>query len=128
MALTWDISNVADWKELSDSDFECVITDVIIWGCISTGIGEITEKNWEEWFVRFAWNEQSTGRAWIQDSDGNSVFMKPEWVKRRIGLKTNVFPEMTRAKWIRKELDAEKRKIQDRLCKIESELRESEVA
>lgn len=128
MALTWDISKVKDWQELTEDKNESVITETIIWGCMATDIGEITNANWQEWFTRFAWLEKEQG-AWMSNGD-ESLFMKPEWVKRRIGLKTNVFPAKTRAQWIKKILDNKKRDIQWALSKIESEIEfeEEEVA
>ncbi len=106
MSLDWSIEKVENWKELADDQQERVITDTVVFGCMAVGIGKITEENWHEWYARFAWIEKHDG-PWMRDGDG-PLKMKPEWVKRRIGLSTNVYPHETRSQWIGRLLKNEK--------------------
>lgn len=112
MSLDWSIQKVRDVEELLDNGFEEVVTEAIVWGCLGTQIGTLTEQNWREWYARFV--EVERYGAWISGPDG-PVHMKPEWVERRIGLKTNVFPEMSRRQWLNRMARGERDKIQDRV-------------
>jgi len=102
MSLDWSIGNCRDWEELN-SDEEWPITNELIWANLVVHLGEITEKNWEEFYARYT--------IWCRmggDSRGTKV--TPMDVHRRIGMATNVFPAKTRLQWIRemtnRELDA----------------------
>jgi len=65
---------------------------------MTIGMGEITKENWKEFAIRLQIYERLFG-SFLMDKDGNSV-MTPELVFKHIGLRTNVFPKETKAKWL----------------------------
>lgn len=91
-------------------------TQAMIWMCLHIGIGEITEKNYREYWTRvYAW-ESALGAS-IRDGQGNPVPLSLSDVHDYIGLTTNVFPKESEAKFAAKlwrilKGDAE-RKIRD---------------
>lgn len=119
MSLNWDISKVKNWEELYDkgtwkNDFEFepdpkgkekrlqTRTDALIWVTMSVGMGQITEKNHEEFFKRVAFLE-TIGSAYRMRG-GKPVKYTLEDIKRHIGLSTNVSTE-TQAKWLKRQYD-----------------------
>lgn len=98
MAINWDIRDVNNHDEVClylDGEEKCIknTTRAIIFGCLATGIGEITEKNWSEWYARY--------KFWCQAAALGTMITAQD-VKNHIGLKTNVFPKETRAKFLKK--------------------------
>jgi hypothetical protein len=95
MALHWDSTSCVPSEPVDDNDNngrECMI-----WGSIAVDIGEVNEKNVDEWVFRFRFLERI----------GRGVALKPipvELVRRWIGLKMNVHTE-TRKKWMKKQID-----------------------
>lgn len=85
LVLRDDNGRPAPWKPKED-------TTRIIFGCISTGIGNITEKNHKEWYARYS--------VWCKIKG----FTPPplSLVVRHIGLTTNVFPEEKRSAWMKR--------------------------
>jgi hypothetical protein len=65
----------------------------IVWGCMSTGIGELKESNVAEWYARYT--------IWCQ-THNLDVELPYKHVIQHIGLTTNVFPEETRSKWLKR--------------------------
>ena len=88
MPLTWDVEAVEDWQDITQNDNEWAKTEAIIFTLIVTGTPDITEENWEEVFIRINMWERASGTMML-DGDGNNLYMKPEWIRRRVGLKTN---------------------------------------
>lgn len=68
-------------------------TTQIVFGCMATGIGKITEGNADEWFARYTIWQQ------IHNLDVNLPFIH---VVQHIGLSTNVFPQETRSQWLKR--------------------------
>jgi hypothetical protein len=84
MALTWNVSQIIDYKELcwnpcdppeigDDGENRVMIdpiTDGLIWATLMTGIGTITEKNYEEFWCRLEMNSLLNGpyMRWGEDA------------------------------------------------------------
>lgn len=100
MSLNWDASKVKDIDAILDNEGDRYMLDAFIWGSLSTGINEITEKNAEQVAARFAAIEGVDG-AWlrsriIEDDGSERVEDTPitlEDVKRFVGLRTNASPK-----------------------------------
>ena len=97
MALTYDLTKVEGVDDLNDN-----LIEAIIFGTIATGIGDITEKNYEEFFVRIAYIEKLNG-TFLRKANFKPRPITLADVRALIGLKTNVFPEETRAKFIKRQ-------------------------
>lgn len=105
MSLNWDLRAIES-RDLSEEGLR--VTESLIWGTIATGIGEITADNWAEFHARLVFGAKLDG---IEDH-----VPSPQKVRAHIGLKTNVFPNKTRAQWLRRfgnDLDALKKRAQD---------------
>ena len=96
MSLNWDVSKVADYKEMQET--ESGITDAVIWLTMAVGLGEITEKNCEE-FARRAALVQMLNGSWLI----RGIYVTEDMIRRRIGLHTNVSDE-TWAAWSKRYL------------------------
>ena len=85
MSLNYDFCGVnADYKD----DAVWPITSALIWGTMSVGLNAITEKNWEEFYVRCHAIETING-AWLLDKDLKGRPITAEDVKSHVGLHTN---------------------------------------
>lgn len=94
MSLDWNVKNCKNPDELmKEGNWE--VTQGIIFGCMITGIGEITEKTAGEWYARY---------KVIANLKGFTPYTRAE-VNERIGLKTNVFGVESRAKWLKRHFD-----------------------
>lgn len=87
------------------------ITNMLVWATIEIGIGEITEKNYHEFWMRMAMCDGINGLRVIDvETDDDGVVTKSrrsitlEEVKQHIGLKTNVFPKESTTKFYNKML------------------------
>ena len=87
MSLDWNITNCNNWENLK-SEKEWGITNTLIWATMSVDMGDITEKNYVEFYSRIKALEAVFG-ALANGPDG-SYFITIEDVKKRIGLSTNV--------------------------------------
>ena len=87
MALNWNIEKCKDYKKLSTNK-EWPVTDVLIWGTMLVGLGDITEKNYKEFYARFDLIQKLQGA--MLNKGKEPYFITAEDVKRRIGLHTNV--------------------------------------
>lgn len=96
MALTWDATAVRDYDQLTDN--ERVTRESLIWATMAIGMGEITDENAMEFYTRLSLLEKVTGASRF-DGEGKPLFFSPEDVKRFVGLRTNVFPKWTKAKF-----------------------------
>lgn len=90
MSLNWDITKCADSEALLSED-QRDTTDAMIWATMFTGIGTITERNVAEFHARLV-----VGGYWLGEP------LPYAEVRKYIGLSTNVFPEETRAKWLKR--------------------------
>jgi hypothetical protein len=103
MSLDWSIDGIADWQtvcmtptkkgqRLSD------VTNEIIWNCMFIGIGVIDEKNWLEWWMRYA----------ALDTFGGAVKspLTAADVRAHIGLRTNVFPKWSKVRFYERLMQA----------------------
>jgi hypothetical protein len=73
-----------------------VTTNTLIFATMSVGLGEITEKNAEEFHRRLSWLEREG--AYRLNGDGEPVPFSLDEVRANIGMTTNVSNE-TKAKW-----------------------------
>jgi hypothetical protein len=120
MALHWDISHIKDYEDLcledagldSEGDEQVRLnptTDNLIWATMSTGIGEITDDTYIEFWIRM--NTLSTLQA---GTLGGAVKVMPlDAVKAHIGLSTNVSHEAP-GKWFKRIVKSETQSIQYR--------------
>jgi hypothetical protein len=101
MSLNYDLSRCA----ISDpwDDEHKVLTDALIWGTMLTGIGTLTLEDLPEFMARL-----DVAGFW-----GNGYGATIEDVLPYVGLRTNVFPKETRAKWLKRVIGSElDRKVQ----------------
>ena len=85
MSLNYDLRGVkADYKD----DDVWPITSALIWGTMSVGLNAITEKNWEQFYIRCHAIETING-AWLLDRDRKGRPITAEDVKSHVGLHTN---------------------------------------
>lgn len=96
MSLNWNISKCKDWKRLADKK-GWPVTDKLVWATMAVGMGEITERNYEEFYRRLHIIEQNNGTFFLQHN-GQPRYITLAEVKRRIGLYTNV-GTITKAKF-----------------------------
>lgn len=105
MALNWNITAVKNTKSIQ-TKAEWPVTDMLIWATMFVGFHTITEKNWREFYARLHFVEVVSGC--LLTANGKPYYIKPEEVKRRIGLSTNA-ADFGRAEFLRryghKELD-----------------------
>ena len=93
MALNYNFSKVKDHEELHKNDGEWGKTDTLIWMCLAVGIGDITEKNYVEFYARVHFLEKIIGA--MAHVGKEEYFFTIDDIKRRIGMSTNV-SNMTR--------------------------------
>ena len=106
-------SGVQTWNE-SGNDLLPEVRD-IVFATMSAGIGHITEKNYIEFFMRCA--AASAVSAWPQSPDPITL----EDVKKHIGLRTNVFPEEARTKWVKRIFENTEREYRYRAQRAEAD-------
>jgi hypothetical protein len=102
MSLSYDLTAIADRLENypSADDRMNPATEVLIFATMAVGIGEITEKNWQQFADRLHIYQALLGRlGHVTDPDGSTRAIGESEVKGHIGLKTNVWPVETDAKW-----------------------------
>lgn len=84
MALNYDMTRVSNIDLLHEDDKQWQISHSLIWATMSIGMGEITQKNFIEFFARLRFVY-----ALLNVESDITV----EDVQRRIGLSTNVSDE-----------------------------------
>ncbi len=99
MSLDWNIRKVRDHEELF-TDAESVKTQAIVFGCISTGIGKLTDDTVAEYTARAEFLQLLDG-PWLMGPDGGLNITASD-IRRRIGLETNVFPAESRTAWVKR--------------------------
>ena len=100
MSLDWDMTKVKDFEALHKEADQSVVTDILVWGSLSLDIGEITEKNIDEWLFRMKAFERVAGQG-QGIKDGKSFNPSREDLTRRIGMRTNVCTK-TRKQFLKK--------------------------
>jgi len=102
MSLSYDLTKITNVSEVCYKDGKMnPITQAIIWSAIGVQLTEITKDNYEEWFIR----NKIVGRItrsgnFIPNESRSDPDLTLQEFKDHIGLKTNVFPAMTRHKWV----------------------------
>lgn len=106
MSLNWDVTNIKDYKTLcwipepTKENPEQVrinpTTEALIWATMNVGIGDLSEKNLDEFAYRLFFYEKNF-QTFLNSQDG-PVPLTYEDLKAHIGLRTNVSFE-TRTKW-----------------------------
>ena len=95
MSLDWDLSGIKNYKELcwgpatDEEGYKLLngVTDGLIWKTMSVGMGRITEKNYEEFFMRLCMIDVATEggegplNTWVTDEDGKKVQVKGRTVQ-----------------------------------------------
>ena len=109
MALSWQVDQIKDYKNVcwipdADSDERRLnpVTEALIFGTMSVGLGSITDKNVDEFAARFRIIEKIHGaQLYKPNPEGKGIvdwFVSDEDFIAHIGLVCNVSNE-TRAKW-----------------------------
>ncbi len=110
MSLDWKLTDIKDYKELcwredpDDSELRILnpVTKALIFRTMSVGMGDITEKNWKDFYERLYFLQLLDGPEITgTDSEGEIVqrSITPEEVHRHVGLHTNVWPKEGAAAW-----------------------------
>ncbi len=156
MSLNWELKNIKDYekvcwhpateaerkKEWTHATFRedpktkkltrlDGVTNAIIWRTMSVDIGDITEKNYREFFVRSKVYSALHGadcpmmrRKEGTKDDWEGADFTLEEIKKHIGLHTNVI-NTTRKQWIKRETRYARREFDER---IQSSIRHAEGA
>lgn len=99
MSLNWGIEKVANWEKISmaeENGIEGAKTRNLVWATMAVDMGEITAKNVDEFWRRFAPKAADYTVRWITPgvNDGESTITEHpitrEDIVRRIGMWTNV--------------------------------------
>ena len=90
MAINWNVGKCKNYKSLVKGD-ESTLTDALIWGGFSIGYGQITNKNWKQYYKRVSVLENLFGTfVYKYDDKGREpYYMTEKDIKKRIGLYTN---------------------------------------
>tara|TARA_Y100001938_G_C8017498_1_gene393414 strand:+ start:111 stop:500 length:390 start_codon:yes stop_codon:yes gene_type:complete len=106
MSLSIDVAKVYDWKnycyikvqdETTGEEYDEYnpATKYLAWGSMAIGIGEITQLNYKEVYLRHLFMNKLTTRGLVS----NIMPVTLEDVRKNIGLKTNVVHE-PKGKWL----------------------------
>lgn len=99
MALHYDFTKVENVDELHKSDDECGISHSLVWATVAVGIGNLDEKNLEEFYIRLKWLERDG--AFMKSKVG-PIYFTLEMLRNRLGMHTNAGYE-TRAAWVKRQ-------------------------
>jgi len=109
MALSWNITDVKDWKKIDEEGIRGVL-DTLLYMTMIVGMGEITEKNYKQFFARLDFAQKVSGPfMWAVNQKSKkpkNVLFTEEHIKRFIGLSTNVTYE-TPSAWVKRFLRQE---------------------
>lgn len=103
MSLDWNISRIKDRETVcfqgkgKDRRLKPE-TKILIFATLSVGLGDITEKNLEEWRYRFAVLDRINSH--VGNMKGKGFNPTAEQLRAHVGLSTNVFPAVPRKKWL----------------------------
>lgn len=105
MSLNWNLTKVKELDKLHEDDNWSGIIDMMIWATMMVDMGDITEKNWQEFAARIYLHQKMWG-AMLAQTDKETgkredFFITPFHVKRLIGLSTNVGTK-TNAQWLKR--------------------------
>jgi len=99
MSLNFELEKIKNYKTLCWTGKEMnPVTPALIWSTTSIGIGEITDKNHEEFFERLDMHQKVYGSILRTDSGPFPITI--DMVRDHIGLKTNVFHKVTKKKFL----------------------------
>tara|TARA_Y100001963_G_scaffold158855_1_gene260060 strand:- start:1956 stop:2306 length:351 start_codon:yes stop_codon:yes gene_type:complete len=90
MAINWNVGKCKNYKKLVKGD-EATLTDALIWGGFDIGYGQITNKNWKQYYKRVQVIEKLFG-SYVYTYNDNSrtpYYLTEKDIKKRIGLSTN---------------------------------------
>ena len=98
MALTWDLTDIKNyedvcWEKNDDgTDRLNPVTESLIWLSMGIGMGNITEANANEFYIRVALYEDLFGNMLSTFENGVKKYIPitPEDIISHIGLRTNV--------------------------------------
>jgi hypothetical protein len=99
MALSYDFTKVENVEELHESEDERGISHSLIWATMSVGIGDLSEENLEEFYIRLKWLERDG--AFMTSKEG-PLFFTLQMLRNRLGLHTNAGWE-TRSAWVKRQ-------------------------
>jgi hypothetical protein len=105
MSLNWQVDGIKDYKDVcwrEDGSMNPV-TEVLIFGTISVGLGSITDKNVDEFAARFRIMEKIHGAFLYKPAEVGKAdwYLSDEDFIAHIGLTCNVTNE-SRAQWARR--------------------------
>lgn len=104
MSLNWQVDGIKDYKTVcwkEDGEMNPV-TNTLIWGTIGVGMGQITDKNVDEFAARFRLLEKIHGAFLYKPAEGGGKqdwYLSDEDFIAHIGLWCNVSFE-SRTKWV----------------------------
>jgi len=94
------LGNIENYEEVCFDEYDydkkegtiSTLTDSMVWMTMLVDMGQITEKNWEEFFLRTQIWERLNGSMMVKFVEGEQVhiYITPQDVKNYIGLSTNV--------------------------------------
>ncbi len=95
MSLNWNLQQVENYEQFYDEQKDGLfslnrVAHTIIFHCMSIGISEISEKNWEQFYDRVNMWEKIKGTTYLDSETRKPLYITKEDVKSMIGLKTNV--------------------------------------
>ena len=103
MSLDWDVTKVKDsdtvcFVERDGESHLSPVTHDLIWLTLGIGIGEITNKTAHEFYTRMRMHWSVYGYTKAE--------RRVTWddIVAHIGLRTNVFPKESNAKWMKKNI------------------------
>jgi hypothetical protein len=105
MSLDCNYTKIRDFDKLTEN--EKVTRDALAYSTMVVGIGEITDTNVEEFFSRINFYEKVHGN--YRYINGESKPFTRADVERFVGLRTNVFPKVTTARFIKNVFEAHER-------------------
>lgn len=118
MALSYDFTTVKGIDELHKDEDERAISHSLIWATMSVGIGDLTEKNLEEFYIRVKFLERD---GTFMNSHDKEYPFTLEMLRKRVGLRTNVGYE-SRSAWLKRQT---KYALENIERKVKKEMEES---
>ena len=113
MSLDYKLDSIDRWEELVHDGQLNPVTQALVFNAMAIGIGEITERNVEEVYIRTAMADAVYG-APLRGPAGGAVHLTLADIRRHIGLTTNVFPAETAAQFGRRMAGALRRNAAER--------------
>lgn len=101
MSLNFDVSQVRDYQRVTTHPTDDTrwnpITEHLVYATMTVGIREITAKNYKTFYTRLRIADMVFGPVLYVNGELRSVTI--EDVKMHIGLRTNVFPDISDAEF-----------------------------